>query len=570
MKYFRTRMITRRLILSIVVLIGADTVQAQGSDAQTTLKPIAPLINGLGNHHYPVSNCSGEAQQFFDQGLRLFYAFRYPESLASFREASRLDTDCAMTHWGEALAIGPSPNSRYLGLPDDPTQAGMQAIQRALELKAQASTKERRLIDAMLQRYDETSESDRTTRDTTYATAMRALVSDYKEDSEVATLFVEALMTKSAWDYWTPDGKPRPGTAEALDNLNRVLQRDLQHPGANHLYIHLLEDSLSPEMALPHAERLADSMPKVGHMVHMPTHIYIRTGLYTKAIKSNETSIDAANAFIKDWGDHDVPMGIASLSSSDRTHETHALDFIHMATVLQGNYARALNVAEKIAARSKANLGLAGGLQRRFAKPMFTLRRFGDWTGILKLAEPDDSFPLVKGIWHFVRGSALANTGQSSDALAELSALQEIAQSEDMEKLRAWVNSAAMLLKISAHTLEAEIENANGNLEKAIHHFESAIRIEDGLNYMEPPDWGHPVRHELGAVLLANGRAFEAETVFWGDLRRNPENGWALHGVWQSLVQQGKKTRAGEVEARFRNAWQDSDVSLKNGRAMQR
>ncbi len=537
---------------------------------QSESDPVAPLVDGLGSHHYPVSNCSGEAQQFFDQGLRLFYAFRYPESLASFREASRRDSDCAMTHWGEALAIGPSPNSRYLGLPDDPTNAGFLAIKQARQRKPQASEKERRLIDALFQRYDKVSEPDRRTRDAGYAAAMERLANEYARDNEIATLFVEALMTKSAWDYWTPDGKPRSGTLIAVETLNRVLERERHHPGANHLFIHLLEDSLNPELALPHAERLADTMPKVGHMVHMPTHIYIRTGLYEKAIASNYTSIDAANAFIAAWGAHDVPMGITSLSSSDRTHATHAMDFVHMAAVLQGNYTRAAEVANEIAARSKANLGLAGGLQRRFVKPMLTARRFADWSGILKLPEPSDTYPLVKGIWHFVRGSALANTGQLNDALAQLTALNDIASDEDVQKLRAWVNSVSMLLNLSANILDAEIATLNGDIESAIHHLEMAIRIEDGLNYMEPPDWGHPVRHELGALLLANDRSVEAETVFWEDLRRNPENGWALHGVWQSLVIQNKQQRAAEIESRFRSAWEGSDVALKNGRAVAR
>ncbi len=534
--------------------------------AEKNAKQFAPLLTGLGDYTYPVSNCSGSAQQYFDQGLRLYYGFRFPESFMSFREAARLDAHCPMARWGEALAIGPNPNSRYLQFPDDPAGAGIVAIARAMDLLEHASAKERRLIEALHTRYDATAEPDRGQRDRAYVDALKALAETYALDAEVQTLYAEALMTKSAWDYWTPDGKPRPGTEAAMSALESVLDRDLDHPGANHLRIHILEDSQNPEAALANAERLAKTMPMVGHMVHMPSHIYIRTGRYGKAIESNRRSIEADHAFLDQWGEHNVPLGIASLSSSVKRNDPHPVDFIHMAAVLQGNYATSITTAQTLAQMAKPHLGLHGGLQRRYVRPMLTYRRYADWGKILSLPAPDPSYPFITAMRHFVRGSAFAATEKLTEADRELGALKTIAATDGMKKFRTWVNSGSTLLSIAIDLLTAELAVKREDFREAIFHLEAAVRLEDGLNYMEPPSWGHPVRHELGALLLTLGRAAEAETVYWEDLRRNPDNGWALHGVWQSVIQQGDLTRATEIEARFKQAWRQADVELTNGR----
>lgn len=536
--------------------------------AEATSKQLAPLLTGLGDYTYPVSNCSNRAQQYFDQGLRLYYGFRFPESMVSFREAARLDENCPMAHWGEALAIGPNPNSRYLAFPDDPTGAGAAAIKRAMNLLARASAKERGLIEALDTLYDALSKPGRGQRDLAYADALKLLTNTYPDDPEVQTLYAEALMKKSAWDYWTPDGRPRPGTTAAVTALKSVMGRDPDHPGANHLYIHILEDSQNPEVALASAERLAQTMPMVGHMVHMPSHIYIRTGRYAKAIESNHSSIEADRAFLDQWGEHEVPLGVASLSSNVKRDDPHPADFIHMAAVLQGNYATSKAIAQTLSDMSAPHLALSGGLQRRYVRPMLTFRRYADWDRILELPPPDATYPFITAVWHFVRGSAFAAQHKLDDAKRELAALKAIASSNDMKNFRTWVNSGRTLLDIASHVLTAELAIKNENFQQAILHLEAGIRLEDGLNYMEPPSWGHPVRHELGALLVTLGRAAEAETVFWEDLRRNPENGWALHGVWQSLIQQGKSKCADEVAARFEDAWHDADIELDNGRAV--
>jgi tetratricopeptide (TPR) repeat protein len=557
---------TQKLIsatIALVVIVCAGHAIANEADRQ-----MAPLLTGLGGYTFPVSNCTSQAQQYFDQGLRLYYGFRFPESMVSFREAARLDSNCPMTHWGEALAIAPNPNSRYLRFPDDPTAAGAAAIKRAMSLLDRASDQERGLIRALHTLYDASNKPGREQRDQAYANALKMLSTEHPDNAEIQTLYAEALMKKSAWDYWTPDGKPRPGTFAAMTALQSVIDQDLNHPGANHLLIHILEDSQNPETALDSAERLAATMPMVGHMVHMPSHIYIRTGLYAQAIESNQLSIEADRAFIEQWGDHAVPLGITSLSSNVKLKDPHPADFIHMAAVLQGNYALSTKIAETLANMSEPNLALSGGFQRRYVRPMLTYRRYADWRKILKLPAPDPTYPFVTAIWHFVRGSALTAQGQLADADRELVALNAIAAGIEMKDFRTWVNSGRTLLNIASHVLSAELAVKNEDFRQAIFHLEAGVRLEDGLNYMEPPSWGHPVRHELGALLLALGRAAEAETVFWEDLRRNPENGWALHGVWQSLVQQVKPARADELGVRFKRAWRDADIALENGRAM--
>lgn len=554
------------LLFSLLFLFPSHTFALGSAEPQ-----FAPLVNGLGEHSYPIENCNADAQGFFDQGLALYYGFRFPESLGSFRQASKLDPQCSMAPWGEALAIGPNPNSRYLAFPDDPKGAGLKAIRRAVKLSSNASAIQRGLIEALRLRYEGAPGSAKTTRthrDALYSQAMANLARSNPGDTEILTLYTEALMTQSAWDYWTPDGKPRPGTEDALQALNAALNIDQQHPGANHLYIHLLEDSLNPESALPHAERLADTMPNVGHMVHMPTHIYIRTGHYQKAIDLNIRSIEAANRFLAAWGEHPVPMGVPSLSSSDRNHGSHATDFMHLAAILQGNFAAAQKYAKQLSGPVAKKIHAFGGFQRRYVKPRLTLRRFARWKELLAMPVDNTLPPLVHGFELFTRGSALVNTGDVVGAQAVLTMLTKIAVDPETAKQRSWVNNADVLLGLASHVLSAEIAVANNQLDDAITEYEHAIRLEDGLNYMEPPEWGHPVRQELGALLLKLKRAPEAETVFWEDLRRNPENGWALHGVWRSLVAQGKSLQAEQVAKRFEAAWQSSDTTLHDGRAV--
>jgi tetratricopeptide (TPR) repeat protein len=472
-----------------------------------------------------------------------------------------------MIYWGLALAIAPSPNSRYLGFPDDPQGKGAEAIERAVALVDRASEKERRFIRALHLLYDARSWPDSRERDLAYAGAMREIAGRYPADPEAGTLYAAALMTLSAWSYWTPDGKPRPGTEEAEAALQRVMRAYPDHPGATHLYVHLLESSQEPERAIPYADRLPRTMPGNGHILHMPSHIYIRTGRYAQVVESNRRSLAADKVLLAAWGEREIPMGVGSYSLSARVHGMHANEFIHMASVMQGNYQAAIDAARAAAAMIRPEqLRSNGTLQRHFVRPWLTQRQFGKWKELLEEPAPAAGLPFVEGTWHFARGSALAATGQVPDAGRELAAVRAAAAQREAAELRARVTPASKLLTLAGHVLEGEIAAKQGDVERALAHLETALRLEDGLAYMEPPDWAYPVRHSLGAVLLQAGRAEEAEAVYWDDLRRNPENGWSLYGVWQSALRQGKTALAAEVEKRFRNAWREADVTLTGSR----
>jgi tetratricopeptide (TPR) repeat protein len=566
MTFLRARPGVYLLALAILGLVTGGRLYAHSQESAPLAGKLAPLLDGLGDYHYPVSNCSPSAQRYFDQGLKLVHAFQFWEAIASFREAATLDPDCPMVHWGEALAIAPNPNNRYLGLPDDKQGAGAEAIRRALRLAAPAPDKERALIEALNIVYDTRAQPDRRRRDLAYVAAMSRLFARYPDDPEVGTQYGAALMTASPWDYWTPDGKPRPGTDEAAAAFERVLKGHPDHPGANHLYIHLLENSQHPEFALPHAERLAQIMRISGHVAHMPSHIYLRTGEYQRAIESNVRSHAADQALLAAWGDREFPMSAASYSASANVHGVHAHDFLNTVAVSQGNFARAIESARAVASFDRPALKSSGTVQGRFVKPWLTLKRFGRWDTILAEPAPPEDLPFVVGMWHYVRGSALAAGGKLSEAERELAGVRQSAEAPGMDKLKARVNPASKLLTLAGYVLQGEILAKRGNIDRALVCLDRAVRIEDGLLYIEPPDWGHPARHSVGAILLQAGRPGEAEVVYWEDLRRNPENGWSLYGAWQSLVRQGDQERAAEVEKRFRAAWLNSDVTLSSSR----
>lgn len=526
---------------------------------------LAPLLDHIGTYSRPISGCSAAVQPFFDQGLRLTYGYYLPEALASFREAARLDPDCPMAYWGAAFAIRPIPNSRYNGYPDDPKKEGLKAIRRAKDLATNASRRDRDLIEALGKLYDDT-EPDRRKRDRAYTAAMKEVLDRYPDDPEAGTLYAGSLMVMSPWDYFWPDGAPRSGTSEAIAALEHVMEIRPDHPGAPHYYIHIVENSLTPEIALPHADRLEALMPGAGHIVHMPSHIYIRTGLYTKAVESNKRSLVADAAVVEAWGDRPLPIGVTTYPLSSILHPVHAHDFLHMAAVWQGNYRDAMESARTIAEMVRTKLEGSGSSQRRFVRPLLTARRFGKWQSVLKMQPPGTDLPFVEGIWHFVRGSAFAATGQPEAAEKELEQVRSNAARDGMDALRARASTARKLLTLAAHVLAGEIAAERGEIEAALSHLETAVRLEDGLRYVEPPDWGDPVRHVLGDVLMDAGRLEEAEVVYWAALRRYPNNGWSLHGLWKSLLAQGKADRAAAVEKRFRKAWAGSDIDLATSR----
>ena len=554
----KTKPIALTTTLAIAIVVSSVlNFPAIASDDDGKL---AVLVDGLGTYSRPISTKSEMAQKFFDQGLRLVYGYYSPEATASFKEALRHDPDGPMPYWGLALALGPIPNSRYQRFPDDPKEEGRKAIAEARARASKGTPVEQALIETLSVRYDSDRYIDRDVRDAQYIAAARKTYDRYPKDLEAAYLYVDSLMTHAAWSYWNRDGSPREGTREAVQTLDRILAQNPNHPGAVHLYIHLYESSAHPERALPQADRLESLMPKAGHMVHMPSHIYVRTGDYEKAVASNQRSLAADTLFQKDWGDRPTPnLGTYGLSS--RTHARHAWDFIRYASVLAGNYSRAMEAAKATAA-GQSHQGM-GANERAAAMPWLINKIFGKWEAVLAEPEPAHGSAYLRGLWHYTRGSAFVAQKNLAKAEEELNALKAAGADPSVNELLTAANPAPTILELSTRALEGELLSAQGQNDAAVKAFQAAVMLQDTLKYIEPPDWGQSMRLYLGAALLKAGRAKEAEAVYREDLRDFRNNGWTLFGLTESLRAQKKTAEAQKVEQDFQRAWKNADVTLK-------
>lgn len=528
-------------------------------------EPVAVLVEGSGVYSRPISTDSDLAQQFFDQGLRLTWGYYFPEAVASHQEALRQDPDNPMIYWGLALALGPGPNSRYSRLPDDPQGEARNAISRALELIANANDEERALIEALSVRFDSDTYPARDARDRAYFEAASSLYQRYPEDPDVVTLFADAFMVMTPWVYWDKDGRPKAGTEEVAEALENVMERHPYHPGANHIYIHLIEAGPNPARALEQADRLEALMPIAGHVVHMPSHIYVRLGQYDRAIANNERSVAADRKFLEIWGDRPFPK-IGTYYLSAENHSRHAHDFIRYAAGIQGNYARAIVAARTAVTFEREESIRRGPGQRTVATVWLVHRMFGKWDALSEETRGSDGSPYLDGIWLYVQGSAHVGRGELALAEEAVSSLQELLRDPSLETLISRFNPTSNVLRIAALGLEGEIKQAQGNLEEAIMAFEAAVRIEDELSYVEPPDWAQPMRHYLGAALMEAGRAEEAERIYRQDLTWNQNNGWSLFGLWKSLEAQGRTEDARAVAVAFQKAWKNADFELSRSR----
>ncbi|HEX7295192.1 MAG TPA: hypothetical protein VF251_05525 [Pyrinomonadaceae bacterium] len=568
----RTLTSLARRIISIVIiaaccglqLVGQHTAITQPANNQPPTSPangqFAVLVDGLGTYSRRISTKSDMAQKFFDQGLRLVYGYYSPEATASFKEALRHDPDHPMLNWGLALAVGPIPNSRFQGFPDDPKEEGHKAIAAARANAAKGSAVEQALIETLGVRYDTERYLDRDLRDAKYIEAARKTHQRFPNDLEAAYLHVDALMTHAAWSYWRRDGSPLPGTREAVRTLEGILARNPNHPGAVHLYIHLFESSAEPQRALRQADRLEALMPKVGHMVHMPSHIYIRVGDYDRAIANNQRSLAADKLFQNDWGDRATP-NLGTYGMSSRTHARHAWDFIRYASMYEGNYARAIEAAKTTAAGS-THQGM-GAMERAASMPSLINKIFGKWDEVLAEPVPEHASAYLSGIWHYTRGSAFVAKRDLAKAEEELRQLRAAAVDPSVKDLLTAANPAPTILQLSSRALEGELLSAQGKDAEAVKAFEEAVKLQETLKYIEPPDWGQSMRLYLGAALLRAGRAKEAEAVYREDLREFRNNGWALFGLSQSLRAQNRSAEAQKVEKSFQAAWKNADVTLK-------
>ncbi len=555
----KIKKLTSILFLLLCVPLSAENKKADLIESEAH----AILIPGSGTYSKKISTQNKEAQQFFDQGLRLAWGFYFPESIASYLEAARHDPDHPMPYWGMAHAMGPNPNSRYSGMPDDPKGEGFKAIKKAMDRIENASDMEAKLIQALHTLYDKDTYPDAKRRDQAYLAEMRKLNRDYPNDPDIAALYASSYMSIQRWNYWGDQGEPISETLAVAEALEHIMSKDLSHPGVLHLHIHLIEASAEPERALVAADNLERTIPIVGHVVHMPSHIYVRVGQYQKALEQNIRSQKVDKEFAEIWGDLPLP-NLGTYPLSHKIHSGHALDFVRYAASVQGNYDLASKSAWTMANSIKDNQIMIMQGQKRVAAPWQVLKTFAKWDEILELKPKHTGTPYLDGIWSYVKGSAYLAKGKKEQASQELTKLKQIINLPDVDKYRAGATPVSRVLKAAAYGLEGEIFLAGGKYSEAIEAFTLAVALEDQNNYTEPPDWPHPMRLYLGSALIAAKKFKEAEKVYRRDLDWNKNNGWSLFGLQQSLQLQGKTEEAETIYKEFLLAWQRADIELKS------
>jgi tetratricopeptide (TPR) repeat protein len=532
-------------LAAAVAAVACSSQPPPGSSAAR-----APLYDNLGAHHHPISTDSPDAQRFFDQGLTLSYAFNHAEAIRSFKQAIALDPECAMCFWGVAFALGPNINAP---ITEEAAKEAFAAIGQARMHGTGATDKERAYIEALGRRYAADPKADRVGLDRAYADAMRDVVKRFPDDLDAVTLFAQSMMDTSPWNYWDQNGNPRAFTNEVLSALESVLARKEDHTGAIHLYIHAVEASPDPGRAERYADRLASLVPGAGHLVHMPAHIYLRTGRYADASQANVDAVKVDEAYFAG----DAVPGNMTYQIGYYPHNSH---FLVMSASLEGRRDTALAAAEDVRSRVHADMirdpAMGGMVQHMRLTPLFTKVRFSLWDQVLAEPAPPDDLPYTRAIWHTGRGLAYAAKGALKEADSELAALGALKDENSLTTLYvSSVNTGAAVVAIAYEVVAAEIATKRKNPAAAAKHYAQAVALEDALTYMEPPDWPIPVRQLQGAALLQLGRAREAEVAFRDDMKKFPENGWALTGLQESLVRQKKTAEAAEVAARLKKAW---------------
>jgi tetratricopeptide (TPR) repeat protein len=506
-----------------------------------------PLYDNLGSLHHPITTTSEQGQRYFDQGLRLVYAFNHEEAIRSFEAAAQQDPQAAMPYWGIALALGPNINS---AMEKKDEHRAIEIVQKARRLADSATPGEQAYIDALFARYVGHKGAKRKGLDEAYVKAMRLVAQRFPEDPDAATLFAEALMDLRPWELWKSDGRAQPGTDEIVTTLESVLARNPDHPGACHYYLHAVEASSQPERALPCAERLPGLMPGAGHLVHMPAHIYMRVGKYHEAVERNQQAVHIDQQY---------------LASGHQTGEyadgyyTHNLHFLWASLAMEGRNVEAMKAARDLTATITEEEARKDRWKELYLPtPIFSMIRFGRWEELLREPAPPKGLRLMEGMWRLGRGLALVATGRFPGAEGEHFVLAGLTKQIRRDRT-AEDKTERALLKIAERVLAGELAARRQRYDDAVRLFEDAAKMEEALPYSEPPLWPLSVRHHLGTVFLLAGRPSEAEAVYHTDLLRHPDNGWALIGLIQSLRAQHKDDLAAAAEDRFKKAWAHAD-----------
>ncbi|MDH3256074.1 MAG: hypothetical protein OEM27_00480 [Nitrospinota bacterium] len=544
--------ITGFISIILILVISACANQATDNDLSS------PTDNKSADPFLAIQTEDPEVKHLFQRGVVLTYGFNHREAHKVYLQAAALNPSCAICYWGAALVLGPNINK-----PMDPADASTayQLSQKALEHSKGENSLHRSLIEALVFRYGPEPVADRSSLDQAYANRMREVAQRFPTSATAQVLLAEALMDLHPWDYWERDGQPKSWTPEILETLDAALKLDPDNLNANHLHIHAVEASPHPEQAEASADRLRALAPDSGHLLHMPAHIYMRIGRYADAAAVNEKAIEND----EHYRSHSKPEGIYPLA-----YMPHNRHFLWIASADSGQSQKALQAAfgmAEVVDTQKMRAPGYGTLQHFRVMPLYAMIRFGKWEDILNQPEPAKDLIYPRGVWHYAHGRALTGLGQLAEAEGELGQLKTLAADPALEKVTLFeINKTSDLLAIAQHVLAGELAYQQGKVDEAVLHLQKAVTVEDGLNYDEPPAWYYPARQSLGAVLLAAGRAAEAEAMFRKDLERHRNNGWSLFGLWQSLTAQGKTNEAQEVKARFEKTWAEADITLTQAR----
>ncbi len=528
--------------------------QQQVTDEKIPKNFQAPLLEGMGDTHFPITTTSKWSQRFFNQGLVLAYGFNHVEAGRAFEEAARLDSTCAMCYWGLAYVLGPNYNA---GMDPETLPRANEAVKNALSRAKNATPREQMMIEAMAKRYPKEAIDDRSEYDKAYARALKEVYQQYSDDPNIVTIYAESLMDLHPWDLYDENREAKEWTPEIVAIIEGILEKHPNHAGANHLYIHAVEASASPDRSLPSAKVLETAVPGSGHLVHMPSHVYIRTGNYHEGTLANQKAVLVDSTYVAICNAQGMyPM----------VYYPHNWHFLAATAALEGNSAVAIDAAFQIANLVDKKFMKESGyetLQHYYIIPYYTLVKFGRWNHILELPQPNESMIYPNAIWSYAQGMAFAGKGDLERAKASLISIEVIEQDTMLKNITVWdINSVDKLVRIAKLVLKAEILSQENKVNEAIQLLKEAVAIEDRLSYNEPPDWFFSVRHYLGYLLLKTEQYEEAEQMYVQDLKNFPENGYALNGLQLALEKQGKTSEAEAVKIRFNKAWKYADTPL--------